>query len=125
MWHRSRRQSAYQTGKSPATTEGAHALLCSLVSHRLTRDTLADIATLKRMLGHLTESMRQSGVGALPVLHGGATVPNEAQLFKITTDNVRAVYTKLQSARDSSAVVANLLAMDHAPVRVASQALQK
>ncbi|KJA17697.1 hypothetical protein HYPSUDRAFT_205930 [Hypholoma sublateritium FD-334 SS-4] len=103
-------QNAYQTGSSPATTE-------------------ADIATLKQMLGLVTETMRQSGVGALPVLHGamsGATaVPSEAQLLAGTTQNLRTVYNRLQRAQDSAAVAANLLAMDHAPVRVVSQAAQK
>lgn len=69
--------------------------------------------------------MRQSGVGALPVLHSGAAVPSEAQLLAGTTQNLRTVYNQLQRAQDSAAVAANLLAMDHAPARVASQAAQK
>ncbi|KAF8190059.1 hypothetical protein BJ912DRAFT_1058764 [Pholiota molesta] len=99
-------QNAYQTGNSPAHTE-------------------ADIATLKQMLALVLDAMRQSGVGALPVLPtvGGipAAVPTEAQLLASTTQNLRALYEKLQRSQESAAVSANLLLMDHPSARTGAQ----
>lgn len=77
------------------------------------------------MLALVLETMRQSGVGALPVLPtlGGipATVPTEAQLLASTTQNLRVLYEKLQRSQESAAVAANLLSMDHTSARTVPQ----
>jgi hypothetical protein len=77
------------------------------------------------MLALVLETMRQSGVGALPVLPtaGGipAAVPTEAQLLASTTQNLRALYEKLQRSQESAAVSANLLSMDHPSARTGAQ----
>ncbi|KAF8959871.1 hypothetical protein BDZ97DRAFT_1666647 [Flammula alnicola] len=95
-------QNAYQAGNSPAHTE-------------------ADISTLKQMIALVIENMRQSGVGALPMIpassSGVPVVQNEGQLLISTTRNLRTLYEKLQKSQDSAAVAANLLSMDHGQAR--------
>ncbi|KIM47277.1 hypothetical protein M413DRAFT_440732 [Hebeloma cylindrosporum] len=91
-------QNAYQNGNSPAHTQ-------------------ADIATLKQMISVVIEKMRQSGVGALPIIppsQTGAPVPppSEAQLLANTTKSLQALYEKLQRSQESAAVAANLLSTD-------------
>ncbi|PPQ81147.1 hypothetical protein CVT25_015199 [Psilocybe cyanescens] len=90
-------QNAYQSGNSPAQTE-------------------ADIATLKQMLTMVIEKLRQSGVGALPLIPASdpaPVVPTEKALLENRMSSVRALHEKLQRSQDSAAVVANLLMTDH------------
>ncbi|KAL4260876.1 Mediator complex subunit 11 [Pleurotus pulmonarius] len=62
----------------------------------------ADLETLKQSLQFLSDILRQSGVGALPLLsssrsehHGvDVAVPSEAQLIADTTNAVTAVYDR-------------------------------
>lgn len=81
------------------------------------------------MISLVTETMRQSGVGALPALPGAAsgtaTVPTEEQLLVSTTQDLQAVYDKLQRSRDSASVVANLLSVDYGLIRAAPQTMPK
>ncbi|KDQ23522.1 hypothetical protein PLEOSDRAFT_35137 [Pleurotus ostreatus PC15] len=77
----------------------------------------ADLETLKQSLQFLSDILRQSGVGALPLLpssrsghHGvDVAVPSEAQLIVDTTNAVTALYDRLKRKQDGSAVVAGLL----------------
>ncbi|KAG5220242.1 hypothetical protein IMY05_C4639000100 [Salix suchowensis] len=79
--------------------------------------TIADLETLKQSLQFLSDILRQSGVGALPLLpssrsgrHGvDVAVPSEAQLIVDTTNAVTALYDRLKRKQDGSAVVAGLL----------------
>ncbi|KDR69959.1 hypothetical protein GALMADRAFT_898876 [Galerina marginata CBS 339.88] len=95
-------QNAYQPGNSPAQTEEY-------------------IAELKQKLATVIEKLRQSGVGALPVIPTPAdpsaapVVPSESQLLVSTTASLRALYEKLQRSQDSASVVANLLTTDYQP----------
>ncbi|PPQ70363.1 hypothetical protein CVT26_013797 [Gymnopilus dilepis] len=95
-------QNAYQPGNSPAHTE-------------------ADITALKQVLATVIERLRQSGVGALPIIPLPAdpalppVVPTEKELLESTTSSLRVLYEKLQRSQESAAVVANLLMTDHAP----------
>ncbi|KAF9482950.1 hypothetical protein BDN70DRAFT_373863 [Pholiota conissans] len=100
------RQNAYQTGNSRQNTD-------------------ATLTRLKQMLALVIETMRQSGVGALPVLQTidgmPPAVPTEAELLASTAQNLSTLYQKLQRSQDSAAVAANLLSMDHPAGRVGSQ----
>lgn len=70
----------------------------------------ADIATLKQGLKVITDTMRQTGVGALPLLPAGSTAaPSEQQMIHDTGRAVQALYEKLKRSQESAAVVANLL----------------
>ncbi|KAF8871427.1 hypothetical protein CPB84DRAFT_1855001 [Gymnopilus junonius] len=95
-------QNAYQTGNSPVHTE-------------------ADIEALKQIIASVIERLRQSGVGALPVIplppdpSLPPVVPTEKELLERTTSSLRFLYEKLQRSQESAAVVANLLTTDHQP----------
>ncbi|KAJ7189116.1 hypothetical protein C8R46DRAFT_876882 [Mycena filopes] len=75
----------------------------------------ADLATLKQAVQILTEQMRQTGVGGLPLLpvpdenHPTPVLPAEEQLIVQTTRAVQLLYDQLKRGQDSAAVVANLL----------------
>ncbi|KAJ7669589.1 hypothetical protein B0H17DRAFT_949242 [Mycena rosella] len=88
-------QNAYRTGRTPTQTE-------------------ADLATLKQTLQLVTEMMRQSGVGGLPLLpvpdgNAPTALPTEEQMIAKTTHAVQVLYDQLKRGQDSAAVVANLL----------------
>lgn len=63
--------------------------------------------------------MRQSGIGALPLLEtdttGQTEVPTEAQLTEQAGKGVQVYFEKLKRAQESAAVVANLLSSEHRP----------
>ena len=81
----------------------------------------ADITALKQVLANVIEKLRQSGVGALPIIPLPAdpalppVVPTEKELLESTTSSLRVLYERLQRSQESAAVVANLLMTDHAP----------
>ncbi|KAJ7720372.1 hypothetical protein DFH07DRAFT_307465 [Mycena maculata] len=88
-------QNAYRVGRTPTQTE-------------------ADLATLKQTLQMVTDIMRHSGVGGLPLLpvpDGNAPqpLPTEDQMITQTTRAVQVLYDQLKRGQDSAAVVANLL----------------
>ncbi|KAJ7268010.1 hypothetical protein C8J57DRAFT_1067745 [Mycena rebaudengoi] len=91
-------RNAYHTGQSPIQTE-------------------ADLATLKQMLTMISDMMRHSGVGGLPLLPSSdqpPILPTEDQMLVQTTRAVGLVYDQLKRGQDSAAVVANLLSSaDH------------
>ena len=75
------------------------------------------MATLKQTISVVIEKMRQSGVGALPVIPlsqtgAPAPPPSEAQLLANTTKSLQALYEKLQRGQESASVAANLLSTD-------------
>jgi len=95
----SRIQNAYQTGNNPLVTE-------------------SEIENLKQNLYLVIETMRNTGVGALPLLpqqpnSEAAAVPTEQQLLTDTTRGLQALYDKVQRSYDSASAVANLLSTDH------------
>ena len=66
--------------------------------------------------------MRNTGVGALPLLplqpnseNEATPVPTEQQLLTDTTRSLQALYDKVQRSYDSASAVANLLSTDHLP----------
>ncbi|KAJ7189110.1 hypothetical protein C8R46DRAFT_878034 [Mycena filopes] len=89
-------QNSYRAGHTPTQTD-------------------ADLATLKQAVQMLTEQMRQTGVGGLPLLpvpdenHPAPVLPSEEQLIVQTTRAVQLLYDQLKRGQDSAAVVANLL----------------
>ncbi|KAF9457364.1 hypothetical protein BDZ94DRAFT_1144569, partial [Collybia nuda] len=88
-------QNAYHTGNNPAQTE-------------------ASITALKQTLQMISDMLRNSGVGALPLLPTtgpGAPViaPTEQQLLIETNQSIQTLYERLNRRQDSAAVVANLL----------------
>ncbi|KAJ7037147.1 hypothetical protein C8F04DRAFT_428230 [Mycena alexandri] len=97
-------QNAYRAGRTPTQTD-------------------ADLATLKQTLQIVSDQMRQTGVGALPVLpvpdanNPPPVLPTEEQLITQTTRAVQLMYDQLKRGQDSAAVGANLLtSTDRAPV---------
>ncbi|KAF8148646.1 hypothetical protein B0H34DRAFT_668360 [Crassisporium funariophilum] len=92
-------QNAYQTGNSPAHTE-------------------ANITALKQTLQLVVEMMRQTGVGALPLLPPSTAssppaLPTEQKLLADTTKGLQVLYDKLQRSQESAAVAANLLSLEN------------
>ncbi|KAJ7450949.1 hypothetical protein B0H11DRAFT_2076532 [Mycena galericulata] len=92
-------QNAYRTGRTPTQTE-------------------ADLATLKQTLQLVSDLMRHSGVGGLPLLpvpdgNPPQPLPTEEQMIVQTTRAVQVLYDQLKRGQDSAAVVANLLTAAH------------
>ncbi|KAJ7491681.1 hypothetical protein B0H11DRAFT_1718742 [Mycena galericulata] len=92
-------QNAYRTGRTPTQTE-------------------ADLATLKQTLQMVSDLMRHSGVGGLPLLpipdgNPLKQPPTEDQMIEETTRAVKALYEQLKRGQDSAAVIANLLTPAH------------
>ncbi|KAJ7264482.1 hypothetical protein B0H12DRAFT_1011827 [Mycena haematopus] len=97
-------QNAYRTGRTPTQTD-------------------ADLATLKLTLQMVSEQMRQTGVGGLPLLpvpdasHPPPALPTEEQMIAQTARAVQLSYDQFKRGQDSAAVVANLLSnVDRPPV---------
>ncbi|KAG2024071.1 hypothetical protein CC2G_001663 [Coprinopsis cinerea AmutBmut pab1-1] len=94
-------QNAYRPGYSP-------------------EDTAGSIEELKKALNSLSQVLRTTGVGSLPLLPrpeqpgSPRTPPSEAELLEKASNAVKALYELQQRKQDSAAVVANLLgAPDH------------
>jgi hypothetical protein len=105
-------QNAYHSGTNPS-------------------QTAADLANLKQAIHILLEMMRQSGVGALPVLaipapadqtmasldvvasasitDQSVQIPNEEKLMEDTMKGIKVLFEKQKRSQESAAVVANLL----------------
>lgn len=84
----------------------------------------ADIATLKQTLQLVSDMMRHTGVGALPLLplpdgdsDPSSVLPKEEGLVGDTTRAVQVLYEKLKRSQESAAVVANLLSAPEHPPR--------
>ena len=72
------------------------------------------------MLQELAEFLRQTGVGALPLLDQTnplAAVPTEEKLLEDTTKSIEAEYAKNQRMQESAATVVNLLTAVDASLR--------
>lgn len=71
----------------------------------------------------LSNMLRSSGVGALPLLpttgpEAPTIAPTEQQMIINTNQSIQALYDQLKRSQDSAAVVANLLgAPDYAAAR--------
>jgi len=98
----------------------------------------ADFATLNQLLLQLLQALRQTGVGALPLLTSGndygsvgppnsATstsshvppAPSEQTLLENTGKEVEQTYRRLQRSQDAAQVAANLVAPDQGAGRTA------
>jgi len=79
--------------------------------------TEADIATLKQTIQVLSDIMRQTGVGALPLLstppNENPTTTTEQQMIGDTTGAIQVLYERLKRSQEGAAVVANLLTSEH------------
>lgn len=76
----------------------------------------ADTTTLKQALQMLSEFMRHSGVGALPLIplptdsgQPVAPVVTEETILADTTKNVGVLYKRMKRNQDSAAVVVSLM----------------
>ncbi|KAF8202758.1 hypothetical protein K438DRAFT_1580962 [Mycena galopus ATCC 62051] len=89
-------QNAYRAGRTPTQTE-------------------ADLATLKQTLQMVSEQMRQTGVGGLPLVpvsdgtQPPPALPTEEQMIAQTTRAIQVLYDQFKRGQDSAAVVVNLL----------------
>jgi len=92
-------ENAYHVGSTPSRTE-------------------ADIAALKQNLQILSELLRQTGVGALPLLpmpadlalsQAAPVMPTEEMMLTDTSRSVQVLYERMKRTQESAAVVANLL----------------
>jgi len=92
-------ENAYRAGTMPSQTE-------------------ADITTLKQKLQMLSDLMRQTGVGALPLLpmpsdspppQPAPVMPTEEIMLTDASRSVQVLYDRMKTSQDSAAVVANLL----------------
>ncbi|KAK0448458.1 uncharacterized protein EV420DRAFT_1338840 [Desarmillaria tabescens] len=95
-------QNAYHPGSSPAQTE-------------------SNISALKRTLEVLSDVMRHTGVGALPLLPFPQqsavpqVAPTEQEMMIDVSKSVQVLYERLKRSQESAAVVANLLGTSDAP----------
>ncbi|KAF8639382.1 hypothetical protein AX17_001538 [Amanita inopinata Kibby_2008] len=89
-------QNAYHPGMNPAQTQ-------------------ADLTNLKHAIQVLLDLMRQTGVGALPLLPlpteaaPHIAVPSEEQLMEDTVRGIKVLFEKQKRSQDAAAVVANLM----------------
>lgn len=79
----------------------------------------AEIENLKQNLQLVVETMRHTGVGALPNFpqpnsETAPVIPTEQQILTDTTQSLQTLYDKVQRSHDSATAVANLLSTDHA-----------
>lgn len=71
------------------------------------------IESLKQCIQNLYDTLRHTGIGALPLPPPNATgIPNEQQLLAEASRSVQVLYETLKRSQDSAAVVANLLGGD-------------
>ncbi|EKM74737.1 hypothetical protein AGABI1DRAFT_88230 [Agaricus bisporus var. burnettii JB137-S8] len=77
------------------------------------------INNVKQLLDVLEDLLRQTGIGALPLLEPDASgqiqPQTEAQLMDQAEKGVKYHFEQLKRAQESAAVVANLLGIDHRP----------
>jgi len=88
-------------------------LLPHLTGKALTVNHIECIESLKQCIQNLYDTLRHSGIGALPLPPPNATsIPNEQQLLSEASRSVQVLYETLKRSQDSAAVVANLLGGD-------------
>ena len=81
---------------------------------------LADLASLGQALHVLIDLMRQTGVGALPLLDQSTpltSLPTEEQLLADITKAVEVQYAKQKRLQENAAVVYNLLSTTEQAVK--------
>ncbi|KIP02873.1 hypothetical protein PHLGIDRAFT_130494 [Phlebiopsis gigantea 11061_1 CR5-6] len=74
--------------------------------------TAAEASSLKQALHELAEFLKQTGVGALPLLDPTdplVVLPTEEKLLEDTTKSIEAEYAKHKRLQESAATVVNLL----------------
>ncbi|KAI0077502.1 hypothetical protein K474DRAFT_1077766 [Panus rudis PR-1116 ss-1] len=72
--------------------------------------TAADLASVKQATDLLQELLRQSGVGALPLLNPQAALPpTEEDILVDTNKAIQELFDKHKQLQETSGVVANLL----------------
>ncbi|TFK47426.1 hypothetical protein OE88DRAFT_1686403 [Heliocybe sulcata] len=76
--------------------------------HTSPAQTAAFVNSLKQQIQSLMTLLRQSGIGALPVLPSGVPV-SEEQLLADTTKAIQALYERHNKIHDSTGIVASLL----------------
>lgn len=72
----------------------------------------ADAGSLRQSLHELAEVLRQTGVGALPLLDPAtplSALPTEEKLLEDTTASIEAEYAKQKRLQESAVTVVNLL----------------
>jgi len=87
--------------------------------------TNADIASLRQALAFVTDTMRQTGVGALPLLPLSATehtVPTEQQMMEDATLAVQAQYEKIKRIQEAATIAASVLSAQDPGARPAASA---
>ncbi|THH17218.1 hypothetical protein EW146_g3553 [Bondarzewia mesenterica] len=85
-------------------------------AHTNPTQTVASLATLKQSLHDLSELLRITGVGALPLLASDVTEPpQENQLADQTTKAIKTLFNRNSQNQESSAVAANLLTASDVP----------
>lgn len=83
----------------------------------------ADIAALKQNLQLLSDLMRSTGVGALPLLPTPAdpaktpVMPTEEMMLADTERSVQNLFERMKKTQESAAVVASLLGAEHGASR--------
>jgi hypothetical protein len=108
-------QHAYRTGRTPTQTEGTNPFVHGTKNFQKFFIFSADLATLKQTLQMVSEQMRQTGIGGLPLLpvpddgHPPPALPTEDEMIAQATRAVQVSYDQLKRGQDSAAVVANLL----------------
>jgi hypothetical protein len=84
-----------------------------LTGKALTVNYIECIESLKQCIQDLYDTLRHSGIGALPLLAPNSkSIPNEQQLLSDASRSVQVLYETLKRSQDSAAVVANLLGGD-------------
>jgi hypothetical protein len=74
----------------------------------------ADLSAIRQSLANLTDTLRQTGIGALPVIplsENQTTSLKASDISKIAADTT-ALFERLRKRQEGAATVANLLATD-------------
>ncbi|KAI0794956.1 hypothetical protein C8Q75DRAFT_803795 [Abortiporus biennis] len=71
--------------------------------------TAAEMNLLKETLQSLVNILRESGVGAMPLLSPGSPLPTEQQLVADTTTAIQVLFEQYKRLQENSTVAANLL----------------
>ena len=113
-FNRSQTPSERPTKSNPGSSEPLVFLRSHLVSTTRFSSLLGDIAGLKQALFVLVELLKQTGVGALPLiptsLSGAETqLPTEEKLMADLQKSIEDEYAKHTRVQESAGVVANLL----------------
>lgn len=114
----SRSKNAYRESH-PSQTQGSQCSFHCVAIKFIYRARTDHINNVKQLLDVLEDLLRQTGIGALPLLEpnpsGQIQPQTEAQLMDQAEKGVKYHFEQLKRAQESAAVVANLLGIDHRP----------